>query len=212
MRVFVQLVKFITKKFLCLWRCILWNCFLPLKTIFLSCAWQIKCGKNVQFIGKTIIRAYNRDAIRIGDNVVFTSEVSKNLVGLTGPTILCACYGARITIGDNSGLSSVVINSRSSIQIGSNVSVGGNVRIFDHDFHPLEWRDRRKPEHGEKTRVKPVVIEDDVFIGTNAVILKGTHIGARSIVAAGSVVFGLNIPPDAMVKGNPAIIIERKVS
>jgi bifunctional UDP-N-acetylglucosamine pyrophosphorylase/glucosamine-1-phosphate N-acetyltransferase len=52
-------------------------------------------------------------------------------------------------------------------------------------------------------------IGDDCFIGTNSILLKGTKIGARSIVAAGSVVFGLQIPPDSLVKGNPAQIIRR---
>ena len=56
-------------------------------------------------------------------------------------------------------------------------------------------------------RSKPVVIEDDCFIGTNAIILKGTHLGARSIVAAGSVVAGLDVPADSMVKGNPAQVV-----
>ena len=50
---------------------------------------------------------------------------------------------------------------------------------------------------------------DDCFIGTNAIILKGTHLGPRTIVAAGSVVFGLDVPADSMLKGNPARLIER---
>ena len=138
------------------------------------------------------------------------SSVTQNLVGLTNPTILCAARGAKISIGNHTGLSSCVINAGASIVIGSHVNVGGNVRVFDHDFHPLDWQDRRQPQKGENTRVVPVVIEDDCFIGTNAIILKGTHLGARSIVAAGSVVFGLDVPPDSLVKGNPACIIERK--
>ena len=96
-------------------------------------------------------------------------------------------------------------------QQGLSRCVGGNVRIFDHDFHALEWESRRAVENREAIRTKPVVIEDDVFIGTNVIILKGTHIGARSIVAAGSVVFGLDIPADSLVKGNPAVIIKRSV-
>ena len=193
-----------------LWHQAVIRAFMPIKTKVLAAVWRIRCGDNVQFRGKTILRAYERDAIVIGRNVVFNSSVSRNLVGLTGPTILCACMGAKIEIGTDSGFSSVVINARSSVKIGSNVKVGGNVRIFDHDFHPLDWKDRRRPEKGEKTRVKPVIIEDDVFVGTNALILKGSHIGARSIIAAGSVVFGLEVPPDSLVKGNPAIVVKRK--
>lgn len=184
--------------------------FQPFKTFIFSRIWRMECGSHVRFRGKTIIRAYKKGAITIGNNTVFNSCQNKNLVGLLGPTILCACDGGRIIIGNNSGFSSVVINARSSIAIGNYVKVGGNVRIFDHDFHPLNWEDRRTSQLEEKVRVAPVIIEDDVFIGTNAIVLKGTHIGARSIVAAGSVVMGLDVPPDSMVKGNPAIITGRR--
>ena len=163
-------------------------------------------------MGRTIIRTHEKDAICIGDDVIFNSLDNVNLVGLKGATILCASKGSKIVIGNRTGLSASVLNSRGLIQIGDNVNIGGNVRIFDHDFHPIEWWARRKPEQTDKTRVRPVVIGDDVFIGTNAIILKGTHIGERSIVAAGSVVFGLNIPPDSIVKGNPAVIVKQKLS
>ena len=57
-----------------------------------------------------------------------------------------------------------------------------------------------------------MIIGNDVFIGTNAIILKGTHIGDRSVVAAGSVVFGLEVPPDSIVKGNPAKVLSRRLA
>ena len=52
----------------------------------------------------------------------------------------------------------------------------------------------------------PIVIEDDVFIGVNCIILKGVTIGARSIIAAGSVVTK-SIPADCIAGGNPAKVI-----
>jgi maltose O-acetyltransferase len=55
-----------------------------------------------------------------------------------------------------------------------------------------------------------VIIGDDVFVGTNAMILKGTTIGARSIIGAGAVVAGLDVPPDSVVVGNPARIVANK--
>lgn len=181
----------------------------PVKTFVIARLWRIKCGKNVRIVGRAIIRSYERNAITIGDNVVFMAAQDQNLVGLVNPTILCANKGGRIVIGRHTGLSSPVINARKRVEIGNYVNVGGNVRIFDHDFHPLNWQARRPPQKSAEVRVKPVVIEDDCFIGTNAIILKGSHIGARSIVAAGSVVFGLDIPPDSLVKGNPAIVVPR---
>ena len=102
------------------------------------------------------------------------------------------------------------MSAMTSIRIGKNVKCGGNVRIFDHDFHSLEADYRSSSEDSKHVRAAPVVVEDDCFIGTNAIILKGTYLGARTIVAAGSVVMGLNAPADSMVKGNPAIISSQK--
>ena len=202
MKTLVQFVKSLAMIVLGIWRWLSWNCYIPIKTRFLTVLWRVKCGKNVRFLGQTIIRAYEQNSIEIGDDVFFNSCVSRNFVGLTGPTILIALSGARIKIGARSGFSSVVMNARKGITIGENVNVGGNVRIFDNDFHPLDYFDRRKPEQGDRIRSECVCIEDDCFIGTNAILLKGTHVGARSIIAAGSVVFGLDIPPDSIVKGS----------
>ena len=179
------------------------------RTPFLAWLRGVKHGKRLRFQGKTIIRTRHVGEIVLGEGVVFNAQGSTNLVGLTGPTILDTLGGGQIKVGDNSGFSSVVLSSCSSITIGSHVKVGGNVRIFDHDFHSLEANYRCTAEDRNHVRSKPVTIGDDCFIGTNAIILKGTHLGPRTIVAAGSVVFGLDVPADSMLKGNPARLIER---
>lgn len=172
--------------------------------------WGVKHKGGVRFQGKTIIRTHRVGEILLGRNVVFNAQKVANLVGLMGSNILHVFNGGRIVVGDNTGFSSVVLSSRSAIKIGSRVKVGGNVRIFDHDFHSTDSVIRASSKDRDYVRSKPIVIEDDVFIGTNALILKGTEIGARSIVAAGSVVFGLKVPPDSLVKGNPAQIVSVK--
>ncbi len=59
-----------------------------------------------------------------------------------------------------------------------------------------------------KNRIdKEIVIEDDVLIGMNSIILKGVHIGARSVIGAGSVVTK-DIPADCIAAGNPARVIK----
>ena len=181
-------------------------------TIFLAWLWGVKHGENLVFKGETIIRTRHSGEIVLGDNVIFNARQNSNLVGLLGPTIIDTRGGGKIEIGDCSGFSSVVMSSRSSISIGSNVKVGGNVRIFDHDFHALEPEYRRTNEDKDHIRTQPIVIGNDVFIGTNVIILKGSQIGARSIVAAGSVILGLDIPPDSMVNGNPARIVGQRKS
>jgi acetyltransferase-like isoleucine patch superfamily enzyme len=131
-------------------------------------------------------------------------------VGLIGYTTIDNRSGGNISIGANCGFSSVVISSKIGIKIGNRVMVGGNARIFDHDFHSLRHDIRWTRGDAVDDRAKLVTIDDDCFIGTNAIILKGTHLGARSIVAAGSVVFGLDVPPDSIVKGNPACVTSKK--
>lgn len=172
--------------------------------------WGVVHGRKCVIVGKTLFRTHQKGEIILGDGVRLFSSVLENQVGLTGPTILDTRRGGRITIGDGSGLSSAVVSSQVGISIGKYVLIGGNARIFDHNFHGMNPEKRRTIKGYADESPRPIVIEDDVFVGTNAIILKGTHIGARSIIAAGSVVFGLEIPPDSLVKGNPAVICERK--
>ena len=180
-----------------------------MRSPLLAWMWGVRYGKVVLFQGKTVIRTRRVGEISLGEHVVFNSQALTNLVGLMGANVLDTSGGGRITVGDHSGFSSAVISSRTEIQIGRRVKVGGNVRIFDHDFHSVDAMIRCTSDDRMHIKTAPIIIEDDVFVGTNAIILKGTKIGARSIVAAGSVVFGLQIPPDSLVKGNPAQIIKR---
>ena len=181
-----------------------------IRTPFLLWVWGVEYGRNVLFQGKTIIRTRKKGEIVLGNNVLFNSQRNTNLVGLYQPTILDTRFGGKIEIGDRTGASSVVISSKKSVKIGSRCKIGGNVRIFDHDFHSLDASIRCTSEDRNNIRSSEIEIGDDCFIGTNSILLKGTKIGARSIVAAGSVVFGLKVPPDSLVKGNPAQIVSVK--
>lgn len=177
---------------------------------WMAILWGIKMGRGCRFQGTTYFRTRRIGEIVLGDHVVLNSDFSSNLVGIINPTVMDTRGGGRIQIGDYSGLTSAVIHSRSSITIGSHVKIGANVRILDHDFHSVEAEYRITSADRDHIRTKPVCIGDACFIGTNAMILKGTNLGARSIVAAGSVVFGLKVPPDSLVKGNPAEIVRIK--
>jgi acetyltransferase-like isoleucine patch superfamily enzyme len=183
--------------------------YCKLCTQLLAWVWGVRHGKNLLFQGKTIIRTRKKSEIVLGDSVVFNSNPSTNLVGLINPTILDTRFGGRIEIGDRTGASSVVISSKTLVKIGSRCKIGGNVRIFDHDFHSLDASIRCTSEDRNNIRSSEIEIGDDCFIGTNSILLKGTKIGACSIVAAGSVVFGLQVPPDSLVKGNPAQVVNK---
>ena len=94
-----------------------------------------------------------------------------------------------------------------SIQIGRNCLLAGGASVRDLDGHPIDAALRRSGEPTPPTGVRAVVIEDDVWIGANAIILKGVTIGARSIVGAGAVV-SRDVPPDCVVAGNPARVVK----
>jgi len=168
-------------------------------------------GPGLAVDGRLIIRTALKGGIRIGTNFQVNARQLSNLVGLTNPSILC-CYGnGKINIGDHSGMSGAVLSSRAEIQIGNHVSLGGNVRIMDHDFHSLDAIVRRDPVADKANcRAERIVIGDDVFVGANAIILKGVSVGARSVIGAGAVVTLRNIPPDSIVAGNPARIIDQR--
>jgi acetyltransferase-like isoleucine patch superfamily enzyme len=158
--------------------------------------------------GRLWVRVQRKGAIHIGDHVTINSRFGSNLVGLTNPAVLQCLDGGVIAVGNGSGLSSAILSACSSITIGENVKIGGNVRIFDHDYHSLDFKERRGREKKENIKTRPVRIGNDVFVGTNAMILKGVTIGDRAIIGAGSVVTS-RVPPDEVWAGNPARFVKK---
>jgi acetyltransferase-like isoleucine patch superfamily enzyme len=171
---------------------------------------ECQYGKNLKVCGKVYLRPNGRGSIILGKDVSLTARFLTNSVGIANPVMIECIKDGKILIGDNSGITAAILSARKMIRIGTHVKIGANVRIFDHDFHSLDYQYRRKAGE-DVTHVESgeILIEDDVLIGTNSIILKGVHIGARSIVAAGSVVTLKHIPEDSLVVGNPAKIIRR---
>jgi acetyltransferase-like isoleucine patch superfamily enzyme len=166
-------------------------------------------GKGFASSGHCSYKARRTGSIKLGHSVQLLSGWRSNRVGLSGPVLLQTFGEGTIEIGDHSGGSAIVLSSRSKISIGKHVNLGGNVRVYDHDFHALEPGYRRLglDEQAVFVRTSPVEIGDDVFVGTNSIILKGVKLGDRSIVAAGSVVFKGDYPADCMLAGNPAKVV-----
>jgi acetyltransferase-like isoleucine patch superfamily enzyme len=110
--------------------------------------------------------------------------------------------GAHIRIGNGTVINNsfCAIAEFSHIEIGERCLIGSNVEIIDSDFHGLNISDRQQ---SQAVRCKPVVIENDVFIGSNVKILKGVHIGKGAVVANGAVV-SRDVPSCVIAAGNPA--------
>lgn len=166
-------------------------------------------SKGCKIDGFVFIKKSKSGILKIGKNFTLNSRRSSNLVGITNRASFQIINDGKIEIGDNCGFTSTVLSSRKLIKIGNHVLIGGNVRVFDHDYHSLNYLNRRNSIlDTQNVKTSEVIIEDDVFIGTNSIILKGVKIGARSIIGAGSVVSLKNIPPDSIVTGNPAKILK----
>lgn len=94
--------------------------------------------------------------------------------------------------------------SMEAILIGNNVTVGPNVCIYDHDHNTAMSHERDRDFVSS-----PIVINDNVWIGANATILKGVSIGKNAIVAAGATVIR-DVPERAIVGGVPARVIKTR--
>jgi acetyltransferase-like isoleucine patch superfamily enzyme len=123
------------------------------------------------------------------------------------------------TVGNFTLLNGAIVMSEELVEIGSHCLISWGVGIADSDFHPLEPAQRlidsqalapffknRPPR--PKLKTAPVKIGNNVWIGMNAVILKGVSIGDNSVVAAGAVVTK-SVPANTIVAGNPAIEVRR---
>lgn len=143
--------------------------------------------------------------LRLGDNVTLWR------------TALATEAGARIEIGDDCYLANASIAAVEHIRIGSRVFVAGGVTIVDSDFHPMDPAVRLADSValspiGDRSRrprveARPVIIEDDVWIGFNAVILKGVRVASGVTIEPGSLVVR-DIPANTLVSGNPARPVE----
>ena len=109
-----------------------------------------------------------------------------------------------VMIGDHTriGLHNTIIGP---VTIGSHVNLAQGITItaLNHNF---ENSKKRIDEQGVSTSA--VVIEDDIWIGANAVVLPGVTIGHHSVVAAGAVVTK-DVPPHSLVAGVPAKVIKQ---
>lgn len=166
----------------------------------------IAWGRGWKIYGVPIIQKDRRSTLVIGVRLQLRSSARSNPLAPNRPVVLSTISAqARLEIGDDVGITGGSVVCEKSICIGNRVSVGANSLIVDTDFHPLDPDQRRGLSSGGLTA--PIVIEDDVFIGTQAIILKGVTIGRGSVIGAGSVVTR-DVPPGMIVAGNPAQVVK----
>jgi len=149
-------------------------------------------GRRVTLRGSPAVE--NAGRMTFGDRVRLVSTVARlELVTLPG---------GHLEIGDN-----VFVNygtslvASSHVKIGDDCLIGAHVTVMDTDYHRVE-------DKAWDTTGVPIVIEDRVWLGNRAMVLKGVRIGHDSVVGAGSVVTK-DVPPRTLVAGVPAKVVRR---
>jgi galactoside O-acetyltransferase len=154
-----------------------YNCYQP---VLLKGKGVIKFGKNVQF------------GVTASPN--FYSHYAYLEVRHAESSIL---IGDNVSI--NNAFSAIAF---SKISIGNDVLIGVNCSIIDTDAHEIDPERRM----GRNPNTASVMIDDNVFIGSNVTVLKGIRIGRNSVIGNGSIVTK-DIPDNVIAAGNPARII-----
>lgn len=161
-------------------------------------------GKNVEIGPSSGCESVCKNLIAIGDNCRILGRLQSQSEG-------------RISIGNNTCIyDRTTIGSVESITIGSCVIISNHVHIYDNNNHPTSAAVRHEmclngfdgaPWHWRHASSAPIVIEDDVWIGEYAAVLKGVTIGRGAIVASHAVVTK-DVPPYTIVAGNPARVVK----
>lgn len=160
-------------------------------------SWGIVYGKGVRIVGRIIVFKTPESKIQFGNHCIFNSSSKLNFRGINHPCILqTGTPHAKIMIGNHVEMSGTSIVSNHSVTIGNNVLIGANCQIGDRDGHSNRY----------KSSPKPIIIENDVWLGMNVIVLKGVTIGEHSIIGANSVVTK-DIPANSIAAGNPCSVI-----
>lgn len=156
-------------------------------------------GSSVRWLA---LRSVREGGVKIGEECIINCNIS-----FDDP-------GGRISIGDRCYIGASHLVCHSGITIGNDVVISWGVTIVDHDSHSLDWELRKNDVTnwglGKKDwtgiSIKPVVIQDKVWIGFGASILKGVTVGEGAAIGANAVVTR-DVPPYAVVAGNPSRVI-----
>ncbi|HIG76077.1 MAG TPA: acyltransferase [Bacteroidetes bacterium] len=148
---------------------------------------RCRLGRRVTLWGRPHVSAAGE--ITLGDRVTVHSFLSR--------VQLSAGPGARLAVGAGTYINNgSVLSARRSVTVGERCQIATGVLLMDSDFHAVGDLDA-------PGKSAPITIEDDVWLATRAVVLKGVTVGRGAVVAAGAVVTK-DVPPYTLVAGVPA--------
>ena len=148
------------------------------------------------------------DCFRKLKHSISTYFLKKQLVSY-GENVGAACIPkiariSKVQVGHNCSFNGLIVSGLGGVKIGNYFHSGTNVKIMlgSHDY---EYGD--KIPYGSHFTIKNVIIDDFVWLGNDVTISGNIHIGEGAIVAIGAVVVK-DVPPYAIVGGNPAKVIK----
>ena len=167
--------------------------------------------------------------VSLGDNTLISGDFSfkrfhSRVSGALVVGAHCTMEGVHFAVGENGKLSigdycyftNAVLLCELEVHIGSHVLIGWNATIADTDFHPIDPAERisdamacsplAKGRPRPDIARRPVVIEDNVWIGPNAAILKGVRVGQGCIIEPGTILTR-HAPRHSRIAGNPGKVI-----
>ncbi|MGB5105756.1 MAG: acyltransferase [Candidatus Zixiibacteriota bacterium] len=147
----------------------------------------------IKSYGRTIIRN-RRGKVIIGKRSLLWPKVVFDFTSAPPSTIPVVEIGEHTVLGDRTE-----VHCGHRVKIGNWVGISWDCLIMDNDYHAAG---------GGDAVPKPVLIEDEAWIGAKSIILKGVTIGKGAIVCAGSVVIA-DVPPYSFVAGNPARVMRK---
>ena len=160
-------------------------------------------GKGVVIDFGTLV-VTNDNHLYLGNYVHLRSRSKGYHASMPFPTtLLIDTPGAKIHIDDRTRINGAYIHAQKKILIGHNCVVASGVNIIDSNGHELYSNDRTVG----RDQPEAIIIGNNVWIGLNAIILKGTNIGDNCVVSAGSVVKGY-FAANSLIVGNPAKVVK----
>ncbi len=148
-----------------------------------------------RFSPNTMINIYKNSRLVLGNRIRMHTGCK-----------LSVTSGAQMIIGDNTAFNyNCILVAREKIIVGSDCTFGPGVIVYDHDH------DFRNSEimNGKDYKAVPIVIGNNVWIGANAILLKGTVIGDNTVVAAGTVINGKIVPSNSVAYNNKELCVKK---
>lgn len=153
--------------------------------------------------------SHNITRVQLAENAQLVMD--NNSLIMNGSYITVSA-NRKLQIGANTYISQgVKLNTRSGLTIGNNVLIGHDTLIMDYDGHPIfEEHEIDDGKFNIGGNSQPIVIEDNVWIGHRATILKGVTVGKGAVVGARSCVTS-DVLPNTIVAGNPARVVKENI-